>query len=209
MLRRIAEAIDPRDDGFHRRRSILEVAARDFIKQLPAKSGSKGGAGYAGWDLSNLCQAMFWAMLLISQRRERFAMRLIGQVHRDTQAVRPYGAEKRATKEILEAVPGIDADSLVGFVDVAITQFRPPESTGVPLVPRPEAIELLKAAGLRGAMVGELRPDAVRAAWLDAHPRKNKAKKDPDSQWKIAQGRAETLLNSWRAERKSKGRRLV
>lgn len=209
MMRRIAEAIDPRDDGYRRRRSILEIAARDFITKLPAKRGSKGGAGYGGWDLSNLCQALFWAMLLVSQRRERFAMRLIGQVHRDTQAVPPYGAEKRAAREILDAVPGIDADSLIGFADVAIMQFRPPESTGAPLVPRPEAIELLKAVALRGAMVGELRREAVQAAWLEAHPPSSKADRDPDAEWKIAQGRAETLLRRWRDKRKSKGRRLV
>jgi hypothetical protein len=209
MMRRIAQAIDPRDDGHLRRRSILEIAARDFLGQLPAKAGSKGGTGYAGWDLSNVCQAMFWAVLLVSQRRERFAMRLIGQVHRDTRAVMPYGAEKRATKEILDAVPGIDADSLVGFVDVAIVHFRPPNSTGVPLVPGPEAIELLKAAGLRGAMVGELRPEVVEAAWLEAHPPAKNVDRDADTEWKIAQGRAETLLRSWQEKRKSKGRRRI
>lgn len=210
MLRRIAEAIDPRDDGFRRRRSVLEIGARDFLTQLKAQKGSKGGTGYAGWDLSNLCHAMFWAMLLVSKRRDRFAMRLIGQVHRDTLAVRPYTQEKLATQEVLDAVPGIEADSLIGFVDVAITQFRPPKSIGVPLVPRSEAIELLKAAGLRGAMVGELRPGAVRDAWLEAHPvAVGKNDKGPDSQWKVAQGRAETLLKSWRDKRKGKGRRLV
>ncbi|PZC49870.1 MAG: hypothetical protein DK306_000293 [Chloroflexi bacterium] len=206
MMRRIAQAIDPRDAGAVRRRSILEIAARDFLSQLPSKKGSKGGSGYNGWELSNMCQAMFWGMLLISQRRERYAMRLIGQVQRDLHAVSPYLAEKKSAQEILDAVPGVDADSLVGFADVVITQFRPPKSTGAPLVPRPEAIELLKAAGLRGAMVGELRPEAVRASWLEAHP---SGEKDEESQWKVAQGRAEMLLRRWQAKRKSKGRRLL
>ena len=209
MLKRIAEAIDPRDKAPTRRRAIVEIAARDFLSQLPVKTGSKGGTGYDGWKLSNMCDAIFWAMLLLSQRRERFAIRLLGQVHRDTKALRPYVAEKRATKEVLEAVPGIDADSLIGFVDVAITHFRPPSATGAPLVPQPEAIELLKAAGLRGAMVGELRPEAVREAWLTGHRRGHKEPTDDESRWKRAQGRAETLLRSWQATRGSAPRRLI
>jgi hypothetical protein len=205
MLRRIAQSIDQGEDGFRQRRSILEVASRDFLSQLPKKSGSKGGEGYSGWDLSNLAQAAFWSTLLLSQRRKRYAMRLIGQVHRDLQALPPYGAEKRATSEVLEAVMGIDADSLVGFVDVAVMAFRPEKSRGAPLVPRVEAIEILKAALLRGAMVGELRPEAVRESWLAAHP----SKREADLEWKIAQGRAETLLRSWQEKRKLKGRRIV
>ena len=140
MLRRIAESIDPRDKTPKRRRAILEIAARDFLTQLRAKKGSKGGRGYDGWELSRLCDAMFWAMLLLSQRRERYGIRLLGQVHADTKALRPYVAEKRAAKQVLEAVPGIDPDSLIGFVDVAIMHFRPPASTGVPLVPAEEAV---------------------------------------------------------------------
>ena len=88
MLKRIAEAIDPRDKAPKRRRAIVEIAARDFLSQLPVKTGSKGGTGYDGWKLSNMCDAIFWAMLLLSQRRERFAIRLLGQVHRDTKALR-------------------------------------------------------------------------------------------------------------------------
>ena len=125
MLKRFAEAIDPRDKTPKRRRAILEIAARDFATQLTVKTGSKGGTGYDGWKLSNMCHAAFWAMLLLSQRRERFAIRLLGQMYKDTKALRPYVAEKRATLEVLEAVPGIDADSLIGFVDVAITQLPP------------------------------------------------------------------------------------
>ena len=209
MLKRIAEAIDPRDKTPKRRRAIVEIAARDFLSQLPVKTGSKGGTGYDGWKLSNMCEAAFWAMLLLSQRRQRFAIRLLGQVHRDTRALRPYVAEKRATKEVLEAVPGIDADSLIGFVDVAITHFRPPSATGAPLVPHAEAVELLKAAGLRGAMVGELRPETVREAWLAGHRRGHKDPKDDESRWKVAQGRAETLMRSWQEQRGSGPRRLI
>ena len=206
MLRRIAEAIDPRADGQRRRRALLVIAAEDFAAQLTAKKGSRGGSGYGGWDLSNMAQAAFWAMLLLSQRRERFTMRLLGQIHRDTAAVPPYTAEKRATREILTAVPGIDADSLVGFVDVAIVQFRPPQSSGTPLVPRAEAVELLKAAALRGAMVGELRPEAARAAWLATQ---EDPTADAEGQWKRAQGRAETLLRRWEAARKGQKRPLI
>lgn len=210
MLKRIAQAIDPRDRApKRRRRAILEIAARDFAGQLPVKTGSKGGTGYDGWKLSNMCHAAFWAMLLLSQRRERFAIRLLGQMYKDTKSLRPYVAEKRATREVLEAVPGIDADSLIGFVDVAITHFRPPKSTGAPLVPYPEAIELLKAAGLRGAMVGELRPEAAREAWLADHPPDRKQSKDDESRWKTAQGRAETLMRRWQATRGSQPRRLI
>lgn len=208
MLKRFAEAIDPRDKTPKRRRAILEIAARDFATQLTVKTGSKGGTGYDGWKLSNMCHAAFWAMLLLSQRRERFAIRLLGQMYKDTKALRPYVAEKRATLEVLEAVPGIDADSLIGFVDVAITHFRPPASTGAPLVPHPEAIELLKAAGLRGAMVGELRSEAAREAWLAGHERGRKEPRDEESRWKRAQGRAETLLRRWQMTRGSRPRRL-
>ena len=76
-------------------------------------------------------------------------------------------------------------------------------------MPGPEAIELLKAAGLRGAMVGELRPEVVEAAWLEAHPPAKNVDRDADTEWKIAQGRAETLLRSWQEKRKSKGRRRI
>ena len=156
-----------------------------------------------------MCDAMFWAMLLLSQRRDRYGIRLIGQIHADTKALRPYVAEKRAAKEVLAAVPGIDADSLIGFVDVAITHFRPPASTGVPLVPAEEAVELLKASGLRGAVVGELRPESVREAWLTGHRRGHKDAKDDESRWKTAQGRAETVLRRWQEQRGSGPRRLI
>ena len=152
---------------------------------------------------------MFWAMLLLSQRRERYGIRLLGQVHADTKALRPYVAEKRAAKQVLEAVPGIDPDSLIGFVDVAIMHFRPPASTGTPLVPAEEAVELLKASGLRGAMVGELRPESVREAWLAGHRRGHKDPKDDESRWKVAQGRAETLARRWQEQRGSGPRRLI
>ena len=209
MLRRIAEAIDPRDKTPKRRRAILEIAARDFLTQLRAKKGSKGGRGYDGWELSRLCDAMFWAMLLLSQRRDRYGIRLLGQVHADTKALRPYVAERRAAKQVLEAVPGIDPDSLIGFVDVAITHFRPPASTGAPLVPAEEAVELLKASGLRGAVVGELRPESAREAWLETHPTRKRPPADPESRWKVAQGRAETLLRRWQEQRGSGPRRLI
>ena len=209
MLRRIAESIDPRDKTPKRRRAILEIAARDFLTQLRAKKGSKGGRGYDGWELSRLCDAMFWAMLLLSQRRERYGIRLLGQVHADTKALRPYVAEKRAAKQVLEAVPGIDPDSLIGFVDVAIMHFRPPASTGTPLVPAEEAVELLKASALRGAMVGELRPESAREAWLAGHRRGHKDPKDDESRWKVAQGRAETLARRWQEQRGSGPRRLI
>ncbi len=206
VLRRIAAAIDRRPQSARRRRSVLHIGANDFLGQLRPQRGRKGGEGYAGWDLSNLAHPVFWSALLLSQRRERFAMTLVAQVHQDTTAVTPYVQEKRATQEILSAIPGIDADSLIGFVDVAIHQFQPPGSSGVPLVPRSDALEILKAALLRGAMVGELRPDPVREAWLASHP---EAQSEPEKHWKTAQGRAETLYRSWREKRRGQGRRLV
>ncbi|MEE9277571.1 MAG: hypothetical protein V3V06_04105 [Dehalococcoidia bacterium] len=206
VLRRIASAIDRRSDGARRRRAILQIAASDFLSQLQQRKGSKGGTGYAGWDLSNLAQAAFWSTVLLSQRRERFAMTLLGQAYVDSAAVQPYIQEKRATQEILDATPGIDADSLIGFVDLAVHQFQPPGSSGVPLVPRSQAIEILKAALLRGAMVGELRAEVVEGAWVEAHP---EARSQPARHWKTAQGRAETLYRSWRAKRKAQGRPLV
>lgn len=206
VLRRIASAIDRRSDGARRRRAILQIAASDFLSQLRQRKGSKGGTGYAGWDLSNLAQAAFWSTVLLSQRRERFAMTLLGQAYVDSAAVQPYVQEKRATQEILDATPGIDADSLIGFVDLAVHQFQPPGASGVPLVPRSQAIEILKAALLRGAMVGELRAEVVEGAWVEAHA---EARSQPARHWKTAQGRAETLYRSWRAKRKAQGRPLV
>ena len=206
VLRRIANAIDRRPGGERHRRSLLHIAATDFLSRLRPQRGSKGGAGYGGWDLSSVAHPAFWSVLLLSQRRERFAMTLLGQIHRDTAAIKPYVQEKRATEEILTATPGIDAESLIGFVDLAVLRFQPAGAAGVPLVPRPEAIEILKAALLRGAMVGELRPDTVREAWLHSHL---EARQDAERHWKIAQGRAETLHRSWRQKRRRLGRRLL
>ena len=111
------------------------MAARDFLGQIRRRRGRKGGEGYAGPDLSRVALPAFWATLLLSQRRKRLAMTLIGEEHKDAAAVRPYLREKQAAREILDAIPGIDAESLVGFVDVAIGQFQPPGASGRPLVP--------------------------------------------------------------------------
>ncbi len=206
VLRRIAAAIDRRPQGYKRRRSILHIAAGDFLKPLKPRKGESGGAGVSGWDLSNVAHPAFWAMLLLSERRERFPMRLLGQLYQDAAAVQPYVAEKRSTQDILNATPGIDADSLIGFVDVAVMQFRPGSATGAPLVPRGQAHEILRAALLRGAMVGELRPEAVEDAWVSAHP---ESKGDPERHWKMAQGRAETLYRAWLERRKKVPKRVI
>lgn len=205
VLRRIAGAIDRRPKGYQRRRAILSIAANDFLARLKPRRGKKGGAGYSGRELGRLAEPAFWAMLLLSQRRERFAMTMLGQIHRDTAAVRPYVQEKKAAQEILTAIPGIDADSLVGFVDIAVEQFQPEGVSGAPLVPRASAAEILKAALLRGAMVGELRPEAAREAWLASHA---ESRSDPERHWRTAQGRAETLYRAWLAQRR-KQRRLI
>ncbi len=108
--------------------------------------------------------------------------------------------------DILNAIGQIDADSLIGFVDVAILQFRPPSSSGEPLVPYGPALEIMKAALLRGAMVGELRPDAAKQAWVAANPA---SITDSTKNWKVSQGKAEILYRSWQAKRKGQGRRLI
>ena len=206
VLRRIAGAIDRRSDGARHRRAILHIAAADYLSKLRLHQGRAGGEGYAGWELSNLAHPAFWSMVLLSQRRERFSMRLLGQIHVDAAAVTPYVQEKNATLEILNAIGEIDADSLIGFVDVAIHQFRPPSSSGEPLVPRGPATEIMKAALLRGAMVGELKPDAAKQAWVAANPQ---SMTDSTKNWKVSQGKVETLYRSWQAKRKGQGRRLV
>lgn len=208
-LRRIAEAIDRRPQTGRRRRAILQIAAQDFARQLAEKRGRSGAVGVSGWDLSNLAHPAFWAMLLLSQRRERFAMSLLGQLHVDQAAVQPYVEEKRAATEILDALGRIEADSLIGFVDVAVTRFQPPGAAGAPLVPRDQAAAILSAALLRGAMVGELRADETQAAWLAAHPDQVAEFGNPQRAWKKAQGRAEMLLLGWQQQRRSQGRRLI
>ena len=204
MLQRVADAIEDATGRRRRPRSTLDMAARDFLGQIRRRRGRKGGEGYAGPDLSRVALPAFWATLLLSQRRKHLAMTLIGEEHKDAAAVRPYLREKQAAQEILDAIPGIDAESLVGFVDVAIGQFQPPRASGRPLVPPAAATAILRAALLRGAIVGELRPDAARAGWLAAHPGKSR---DPDRQWAVAQERAEDLYAGWRKRRGPRRRR--
>ena len=170
VLRRIAEAIDRRPQTGRQRRSVLQIAAEDFARQLPTKKGRSGVTGVSGWDVSNLAHPAFWSMLLLAQRRSRYTMNLLGQIHVDAAAVQPYIEEKRAATEVLEALGGIEADSLIGFVDVAVTRFQPPNVAGAPLVPPDQATAILWSALLRGAMVGELRPEEAHDAWLAAHP---------------------------------------
>ena len=208
VLRRIAEAIDRRPNTARVRRSILQLAADDFVKQLPQRKGRSGNWGVSGWDVSNLAHPAFWSMALLSQRRQRFAMTLIGQVYIDQAAVQPYVQEKRAAEQVLDSLDGIDADSLVGFVDAAVMLFQPPNATGAPLVPADQAAEILRLALLRGAMVGELRSDQVRAAWSAAHPDQVE-QHGPEVAWKKAQGRAEMLLEGWSQSRRSQGRRII
>ena len=208
VLRRIAEAIDRRPNTYRVRRSILQIAAADFVSQLPKKRGRSGAVGVSGWDVSNLAHPAFWSMALISQRRERYAMRLIGQVFQDQAAVQPYVQEKRAAEQVLHSLNGIEPDSLVGFVDAAVMLFQPPGSSGAPLVPTDQASEILRLALLRGAMVAELRPDEVREAWVSAHP-KQVDQYGPDTAWKKAQGRAEMLWQGWQETRAGRGRRLI
>ncbi len=90
VLRRIAGAIDRRPTGARQRRAILQIAAADYLSKLRIRQGRAGGEGYAGWDLSNLTHPAFWSAVLLSQRRERFSMRLLGQIHADAAAVAPY-----------------------------------------------------------------------------------------------------------------------
>ncbi len=208
VLRRIAEAIDRRPNTARVRRSILQLAADDFVKQLPQRKGRSGNWGVSGWDVSNLAHPAFWSMALLSQRRQRFAMTLIGQVYVDQAAVQPYVQEKRAAEQVLDSLDGIDADSLVGFVDAAVMLFQPPNATGAPLVPADQAAEILRLALLRGAMVGELRSDQVRTAWSAAHPDQVE-QHGPEVAWKKAQGRAEMLLEGWSQSRRSQGRRII
>ena len=208
VLRRIAEAIDRRPQTGRRRRAILQIAAQDFADQLAERRGRSGAIGVSGWELSNLSHPAFWAAGLLSQRRERFAMTLLGQLHVDQAAVQPYVEERRAAAELLEAIERIDADSLIGFVDVAVTRFQPPDAVGAPLVPREQAAAILSAALLRGAMVGELRADGFRAAWLEAHP-DQVAEYGAERAWKKGQGRAEMLLHGWQEQRRGYGRRLI
>lgn len=199
MLRRFAEAIDRRPDTGRRRRAILHIAAADFASQLRPRRGASGADGVGGWDLCNLARPAFWTMLLLSRRRKRFAMTLLGQVHQDRDAVEPYVREKRAAQEILDAT-GFDPDSLVGFADAAVARFLPPGATGSPLIPREQAHAILAAALLRGAVIGELAPAEAPAAWSETHP---------DQTVTDAEGRAEVLLSSWQKQRRSQGRRLI
>ncbi len=208
VLRRIAEAIDRRPNTYNARRSILQIAAHDFVTQLPKRKGRSGAWGVSGWDVSNLAHPAFWSMTLLSQRRKRFAMTLIGQIYQDQAAVQPYVQEKRSTEQVLTSLEGIDPDSLVGFVDAAVMLFQPPGSSGAPLVPAAQAGEILRLALLRGAMIGELRPEEVREAWSIAHP-DQVTQHGPEVAWKKAQGRAEMLLEGWTKDRKGQGRRLV
>ena len=208
VLRRIAEAIDRRPNTYRVRRSILQIAADDFVTQLPSKKGRSGAWGVSGWDVCNLAHPAFWSMALLSQRRQRFAMTLIGQIYQDQAAVQPYVQEKRAAEQVLHGLDGIDPDSLVGFVDAAVMLFQPPASSGAPLVPSDQAAEILRLALLRGAMVGELRPDEVRSAWSDAHPDQIE-QHGGEVAWKKAQGRAEMLFQAWNDIRRGQGRRLI
>ncbi|MDE2968401.1 MAG: hypothetical protein OXS30_13065 [Chloroflexota bacterium] len=208
VLRRIAEAIDRRPNTYRVRRSILQIAADDFTTQLPKRKGRSGNWGVSGWDLSNLAHPAFWSMALLSQRRQRFAMTLIGQIYQDRTAVQPYVQEKRATEQVLHGLDGIDPDSLVGFVDAAVMMFQPPGASGAPLIPNDQAAEILRLALLRGAMVGELRPDELRDAWSAAHPDQVE-QHGQEVAWKKAQGRAEMLLQSWTENRRGQGRRLI
>ena len=208
VLRRIAEAIDRRPNTYRVRRSILQIAADDFTTQLPRKKGRSGAWGVSGWDVSNLAHPAFWSMALLSQRRQRFAMTLIGQVYQDQAAVQPYVQEKRATEQVLHGLEGVDPDSLVGFVDAAVMLFQPPGSSGAPLVPADQATEIIRLALLRGAMVGELRPEETREAWNHAHPDQVE-RHGPEVAWKKAQGRAEMLYEGWTQLRRGQGRRLI
>ena len=172
VLRRIAEAIDRRPNTYNARRSILQIAANDFVTQLPKRKGRSGAWGVSGWDVSNLAHPAFWSMTLLSQRRKRFAMTLIGQIYQDPGRRPTPTSRKKAfpPSRSSPALEGIDPDSLVGFVDAAVMLFQPPGASGAPLVPNDQAREILRLALLRGAMVGELRPEEVRKVWSIAHP---------------------------------------
>ena len=208
MLRRIAEAIDRRPNTARVRRSVLQLAADDFVAQLPQRKGRSGSWGVSGWDVCKLAHPAFWSTALLGQRRERFAMTLLGQIYVDQAAVQPYIQEKRATEQVLDGLGGIDPDSLVGFVDAAVMLFQPPGASGAPLVPADQATEILRLALLRGAMVGELRADDVREAWTAAHPDQVQ-EHGAEIAWKKAQGRAEMLLEGWTQSRRAQGRRII
>ncbi len=205
FLRRFADALESGPNRRGRRRSVLDAAAADFLSQLRARTGTQGGAGYAGGDLSRMAAPAFWTMLLLSSRRQRLAMHLLAQEYPDAAAVRPYAQEKNAALEVLSAIPGIDADSLIGFVDVAIDQYRPDDRPGDPLIPRADALQILRAALLRGAMVGELRPEGVPTAWIAAHAAQAT---DPERHWRTGQAHAEDVYAKWREKRGGR-RRLI
>lgn len=199
MLRRFAAAVDRRPQTGRRRRSILHIAADDFASRLKPRRGASGATGVNGWDLCNLARPAFWTMLLLSRRRKRFAMTLLGQIHQDADAVEPYVREKRAAQEILDAT-GLDPESLIGFVDAAAARFLPPNTSGAPLIPPDQAHAILAAALLRGAIIGELAPTEAQTAWSQTNP---------DQPLHRAENNAELLLTTWQKQRRSQGRRLI
>lgn len=206
LLRRLADALERPAKG-RPGRAVLQVAATDFLTQLQPRAQRDVARDYPGWELSDLARPAFWSCLLLSQRRDEFALRLLREVHPVPATAQRYVEEKRATQEILDAIAAIDVESLLGFADLAVQRFQPAGSAAAaPVVPRASALEILEAALLRGAMVGELRPEAVEGAWLGSHP---EASEEPDRHWKMAQGRAESLYSGWQATRQGRKRRIL
>jgi len=208
VLRRIADAIDRRPKTGRERRAVLQIAARAFADQAPERKGRSGAVGVSGWDLAKLAHPAFWSMVLLGSRRDRFAMALLNQVHPDTTAVAPYVQEKRAAEQVLDGLGRIDPDSLLGFVEAAVMRFQPPGTSGAPLVPLDQAVEILQLALLRGAMISELRPDDLQVAWREAHPDQIE-ELGVGRAWKRAQGAAESLYVEWSQRRRQLGRRLI
>ena len=208
VLRRIAEAIDRRPNTYRVRRSILQIAADDFAAQLPKKKGRSGAWGVSGWDVSNLAHPAFWSMALLSQRRRRFAMSLIGQVYQDQAAVQPYVQEKRAAEQVLRGLDGVDPDSLVGFVDAAVMLFQPPGASGAPSSP-PIRPPRFSASRYSEAPWSESSARTKSETPGTPHTPDQVDQHGDEVAWKKAQGRAEMLFQGWSELRRGQGRRLI
>ena len=170
VLRRIASAMEPRTQGARRRRSICLSPPTTSWRPCARIAAAKAVTATAAGDLSRVAAPAFWASLLLSQRRERFTMTLLGQIHRDAAAVRPLRRRKTGHARHPGGNP-LDRRRLAD-------RLRQRRCDAVPAAgivrgaacPDPDAQEILNATIVRGAMVGELRPEAAREAWLAAHP---------------------------------------
>ena len=204
VLRRIADALDRNANTTQRTRSVLQTATIEFLDTLPKQRGHLGGNGSGGCELSNLCQAAFWTMAILSHNHEKLTIQLLKEIHPEKRAYTSYEEEKVKAEDILKSIGFIEPDSLIGFVDIAIYQFQPNGNSGEPLIPQYPATEILKSVLLRGAITGELCTDQIQDAWYTAHAA-SRARLPID--WEVASSSAERLYQNWRLNRKT-GRRF-